>query len=374
MNTSITNFNMNETVATMDFEKVTKEIQRFGEKSQFLPLPYKKIWFKSTYPAGHIRYFVTESTESFVQIEARVYEKNTDPDCQFIGSGKANAFRNTLPETVGLTGKEAIAVMELAARGSAATRALSDAGFGLQFFGDIEPDDIEEQAHEAKKQVLNPVVPENKEKVTDSSSNVAAETEKKSTRGRKKKVDTDDAATELPVQKDSELEETTETPLTETAESEPTTSTQPIEKISEENITVEQTDLSNSDEKLPFTVDEESCGDEHFDKVVEQQLMNEDKLPFNEEDSQETLSFDTESTASTTPEQDKLSKARSYIAGIGKLADQTLGWIEENKPLNLRWIYSQPKTDNDVRNAVLVIAKNNVEIKETFEALNIPIL
>lgn len=130
-----------------------------GDNKDYLPITAKKAWFRSVYPQGNIRYKLLEKKENYVLVEARVYCNRTDPEDQYIGYGLsfatfeqvyANEFQTPLERNLG---------MQLLANGKAAARALTDAGFGLQFYID-EPDPDEESAPETESaQNCNAAVP-----------------------------------------------------------------------------------------------------------------------------------------------------------------------------------------------------------------------
>lgn len=106
---------------------------------KFLPLSAKKAWFRTRYPEGNIRYKVITEAEGYIVVEAMVYAERKDPDSEYLGYGisfatfdqvYSNNFKTDLERHLGMRGL---------AYGKAAARALTDAGFGLQFYID-EPD------------------------------------------------------------------------------------------------------------------------------------------------------------------------------------------------------------------------------------------
>ena len=106
---------------------------------KFLPLPAKKAWFRTRYPEGNIRYNVVTEADGYIVVEAMVYADRKDSGSEYLGFGTsfatfdqvyAESFRTDLERHLG---------MRTLAYGKAAARALTDAGFGLQFYID-EPD------------------------------------------------------------------------------------------------------------------------------------------------------------------------------------------------------------------------------------------
>lgn len=98
-----------------------------------LKLPYKKAWFRSKFPEGVIRYGEVIASDEYVSVEAFVYEKSKHTGDRYIGRAKAYAtLQKTQPDKY-MSAVERRLAMENLARGLAASKALTDAGFGLQF-------------------------------------------------------------------------------------------------------------------------------------------------------------------------------------------------------------------------------------------------
>ena len=98
---------------------------RSTEAGAVLDLPYQKLWFRLKHPNGRIRYFIKKLSDSVAAVEARVFfdRRDSEPVANHIVSG------------VDITDKNAVSQ----AQRSAAEKALSDAGFGLQFLSDNPP-------------------------------------------------------------------------------------------------------------------------------------------------------------------------------------------------------------------------------------------
>lgn len=137
MNEFIKNFGIPENLKEMDIPSLTKKIVSFGEETSYLPLQYKKIWFRAMNPTGNIRYTVLSDTEEACTVEAKVYQDKNDMPDAYIGVGIAIATRNGCGDNTFMTPMELRVNMLQTARGLAASKALADAGYGLQFYGDL---------------------------------------------------------------------------------------------------------------------------------------------------------------------------------------------------------------------------------------------
>lgn len=112
-------------------------VENTGETA-YLPLPIKKLLAKAISIRSFIKYETT-SGDGWVTVEALFYwgPEETTP----AGSGKVKMYLEQIASDAFRTESERDAMLEATARGRAATRALSDAGIGLQYFGDItEPE------------------------------------------------------------------------------------------------------------------------------------------------------------------------------------------------------------------------------------------
>lgn len=113
---------------------------RSTEYGAVLDLPYQKLWFRLKHPNGRIRYFIQKLSDSVAAVEARVFfdRRDSEPITNHIVSG------------VDITDKNAVSK----AQRSAAEKALSDAGFGLQFLSENPP--ITKVIKEPEKKVVEP--------------------------------------------------------------------------------------------------------------------------------------------------------------------------------------------------------------------------
>lgn len=107
---------------------------RHTAQGPVLDLKYKKLWFRMKYPAGKIRLAALKITEQTAIIEASIYFdcNDTHPRSSFIAQRDA----------AGIPDGRYIE----AAQQAAIDRALSDAGFGVQFAKPVPPEESAESA------------------------------------------------------------------------------------------------------------------------------------------------------------------------------------------------------------------------------------
>ena len=127
--------NLNK-VEGFDPRKYMRLIQNEGQAGKYyLDVAYRKLWFRLRYPEGKIVKKILKLTEQVAIVEARVYLNRNDHEDNFI----SNALAQKYMTADGQFGNKFVELAETAAVG----RALSDAGFGLQFAdreGDIDPE------------------------------------------------------------------------------------------------------------------------------------------------------------------------------------------------------------------------------------------
>lgn len=92
---------------------------RSTENGAVLDLPYQKLWFRLRHPNGKIRIFIKNLSEKIAAVEARVYFDRSDSE------PAANCIIS------GVDAEDKVSVAK--AQHDAMEKALSDAGFGLQF-------------------------------------------------------------------------------------------------------------------------------------------------------------------------------------------------------------------------------------------------
>lgn len=144
---------------------------RSTENGAVLDLPYQKLWFRLRHPNGKIRVFIKNLSEKIAAVEARVYFDRADSE------PAANCIIS------GVDAEDKVSVTK--AQHDAMEKALSDAGFGLQFIP-VNPSAVkaEEKAvtkkAEKPKQPAKEVKPEKAEeqvKAAETSEPVKAEPE-----------------------------------------------------------------------------------------------------------------------------------------------------------------------------------------------------
>ena len=113
-------------VEGFDPRKYMRLIQNEGQTAKYyLDVAYRKLWFRLRYPEGKIVKRILKLTEQVAIVEARVYLNRSDSEDNFI----SNALAQKYMTADGQFGNKFVELAETAAVG----RALSDAGFGLQF-------------------------------------------------------------------------------------------------------------------------------------------------------------------------------------------------------------------------------------------------
>ncbi len=123
-------------VEGFDPRKYMRLIQNEGQAAKYyLDVAYRKLWFRLRYPEGKIVKRILKLTEQVAIVEARIYLNRSDNEDNFI----SNALAQKYMTADGQFGNKFVELAETAAVG----RALSDAGFGLQFAdreGDMDPE------------------------------------------------------------------------------------------------------------------------------------------------------------------------------------------------------------------------------------------
>ena len=127
--------NLNK-VEGFDPRKYMRVIQQEGQVGKYyLDVAFRKLWFRLKYPEGKIVKKILKLTDQVAIVEARVYLNKNDAEENFI----SNALAQKYMTADGQFGNKYVELAETAAVG----RALSDAGFGLQFADkeeDIDPE------------------------------------------------------------------------------------------------------------------------------------------------------------------------------------------------------------------------------------------
>ena len=130
-------------------------IQKEDQSSRYyLDVAYRKLWFRLCYPEGKIVKTIRSITAQMAIVEARVYLNKNDPDDSYVANAFAQKFREDSE-----IGQKYVELAETAAVG----RALSDAGFGLQFADREKEMDPEVTEAPIDEEVMagTPICPEN---------------------------------------------------------------------------------------------------------------------------------------------------------------------------------------------------------------------
>lgn len=127
------------------------------EEKQILLLPYKKAWARLKYPHYKIIYPVKETMNGIAHVVAHFYEDKNDGVDAYTGEGESFVYIDTTDaRPADILINEAL----LKARGSAASRALTDAGFGLQYYidEDVTTENTAKDENSQTNAVLKPVL------------------------------------------------------------------------------------------------------------------------------------------------------------------------------------------------------------------------
>lgn len=127
--------NLNK-VEGFDPRRYMRTIQDEGQPARYyLDVAFRKLWFRLKYPEGKIVKHILKLTDQVAIVEARVYLNRNDEADNFISNALAQKYMTADTQF----GNKYVELAETAAVG----RALSDAGFGLQFAdreGDLDPE------------------------------------------------------------------------------------------------------------------------------------------------------------------------------------------------------------------------------------------
>ena len=106
--------------------ELARTISQEGQPDQlYLDVKYRKLWFRLVYPTGRIESHIVHFNENMALAEAKIYLSYTDAPENYIANAFSMKFRTDDPKF----GDKFLEMAETAAVG----RALSDAGFGVQF-------------------------------------------------------------------------------------------------------------------------------------------------------------------------------------------------------------------------------------------------
>ena len=143
-------------VEGFDPRKFMRLIQKEDQSSRYyLDVAYRKLWFRLCYPEGKIVKTIRSITEKMAIVEAKVYLSKNDPEDSYVANAFAQKYRMDDSEI----GQKYVELAETAAVG----RALSDAGFGLQFADrekEMDPE-VTEAPIDEEGMAGTPICPEN---------------------------------------------------------------------------------------------------------------------------------------------------------------------------------------------------------------------
>lgn len=106
--------------------ELARTLSKEGQENQlYLDVKYRKLWFRLVHPLGKIVSSIRSFTENMAIVEARIYLDKCDAEENYVANAFSQRFRTNVPNF----GDKFLEMAETAAVG----RALSDAGFGLQF-------------------------------------------------------------------------------------------------------------------------------------------------------------------------------------------------------------------------------------------------
>ena len=133
---------------------------RSTENGAVLDLPYQKLWFRLRHPNGKIRIFIKNLSEKIAVVEARVYFDRVDSE------PAANCIIS------GVDAEDKVSVAK--AQHDAMEKALSDAGFGLQFIS-VNPSGVKAEEKAVTKKAEKPKQPAKEVKPEKAEESVKAE-------------------------------------------------------------------------------------------------------------------------------------------------------------------------------------------------------
>lgn len=106
--------------------ELARKIGEEGQEEQlYLDVKYRKLWFRLVNPAGKIISRIINFSENMAVVEARIYLDKCDQADNYVANSFSQKFRSDDPKF----GDKFLEMAETAAVG----RALSDAGYGVQF-------------------------------------------------------------------------------------------------------------------------------------------------------------------------------------------------------------------------------------------------
>ena len=265
---------------------------RSTENGAVLDLPYQKLWFRLRHPNGKIRIFIKNLSEKIAAVEARVYFDRADSE------PAANCIIS------GVDAEDKVSVAK--AQHDAMEKALSDAGFGLQFIS-VNPSAAKSEEKAVTKKAEKPKQPAKEVKPEKAEEPVKAEIK------------------------------------TEAVKAEPETAPAKAETEEAPPVTDPLLSVVNNIENSSIKVDEQTG------EVIEQQAAAEDELT--------PVSYD-----KTTPIDEicavmTLEDAKNYVIDGGPYNGWKVGTLAERRPVKVleMIIEKYPTEDNILRAATKLI-------------------
>lgn len=265
---------------------------RSTENGAVLDLPYQKLWFRLRHPNGKIRIFIKNLSEKIAAVEARVYFDRADSE------PAANCIIS------GVDAEDKVSVAK--AQHDAMEKALSDAGFGLQFIS-VNPSAVKAEEKAVTKKAEKPKQPAKEVKPEKAEEPVKAEIK------------------------------------TEAVKAEPETAPAKAETEEAPPVTDPLLTVVNNIESGSIKVDEQTG------EVIEQQAAAEDEPT--------PVSYD-----KTTPIDEicavmTLEDAKNYVIGGGPYNGWKVGTLAERRPVKVleMIIEKYPTEDNILRAATKLI-------------------
>lgn len=265
---------------------------RSTENGAVLDLPYQKLWFRLRHPNGKIRIFIKNLSDKIAAVEARVYFDRADSE------PAANCIIS------GVDAEDKVSVAK--AQHDAMEKALSDAGFGLQFIS-VNPSAVKTEEKAVAKKAEKPKQPAKEVKPEKAEEPVKAEIE------------------------------------TETVKAEPETAPAKAETEEAPPVTDPLLTVVNNIENGSIKVDEQTG------EVIEQQAAAEDEPT--------PVSYD-----KTTPIDEicavmTLEDAKNYVIDGGPYNGWKVGTLAERRPVKVLKVIIEkyPTEDNILRAATKLI-------------------
>lgn len=287
-----------------------------------LDLKYKKLWFRLKYPTGRIRPVALKITDQLAIIEARVYfdKADTEPKAACIAKCDINSSAGRL--------------YIVAAQHEAIDRALTDAGFGIQF--------IEMPETAAAETAASDTV------ISASPNGSAAEEKKVSAPAVPQRNEI------LPIK---QLE--TAPPVVEEADFEEIVSDEPVEQIFEEATTEEATAKETAAEETPVeTVSTVTvaAAEVPAEEAAEEVQTADEQVVVEVVEEEPIVDDNGQSYTIHTPVDEicavmSMEEAGNVIVPVGTCKGWTLSQVADRRPFSLKWYLNGYNGDDNILRA-----------------------